>query len=105
MWLFILKRIAQAIPVMLIVITVTFFMVRAAPGGPFDDERDVPPEVLKNLNARYNLDASVWQQYTDYLLNLMRGDFGPSFKYTSRPINEMIGFGLDRKSTRLNSSH
>ena len=47
MWMFILKRFAQAIPVMLVVITVTFFMVRAAPGGPFDDERDVPPEVLK----------------------------------------------------------
>lgn len=94
MWMFILKRIAQAIPVMLVVITITFFMVRAAPGGPFDDERDVPPEVLKNLNARYNLDASVWEQYTDYLANLLRGDFGPSFKYTNRTINEMIGFGF-----------
>ncbi len=94
MWMFILKRFAQAIPVMLVVITVTFFMVRAAPGGPFDDERDVPPEVLKNLNARYNLDASVWQQYTDYLGNLLRGDFGPSFKFTNRTINEMIGFGF-----------
>ena len=59
MWMFIIKRILQAIPVMLVVVTVTFFMVRAAPGGPFDDERDVPPEVLKNLNARYNLDAPV----------------------------------------------
>lgn len=94
MWMFILKRIAQAIPVMFVVITITFFMVRAAPGGPFDDERDVPPEVLKNLNARYNLDASVWEQYTDYLANLLRGDFGPSFKYTNRTINEMIGFGF-----------
>lgn len=94
MWMFILKRIAQAIPVMLVVITITFFMVRAAPGGPFDDERDVPPEVLKNLNARYNLDASVWEQYTEYLANLLRGDFGPSFKYTNRTINEMIGFGF-----------
>lgn len=94
MWMFILKRIAQAIPVMFVVITITFFMVRAAPGGPFDDERDVPPEVLKNLNVRYNLDASVWEQYTDYLANLLRGDFGPSFKYTNRTINEMIGFGF-----------
>jgi oligopeptide transport system permease protein len=94
MWFFILKRIAQAIPVMLVVITVTFFMVRAAPGGPFDDERDVPPEVLKHLNARYNLDAPVWVQYVDYVGNLLRGDFGPSFKFTNRTINEMIGFGF-----------
>lgn len=94
MLVFILKRIAQAIPVMLVVITVTFFMIRCAPGGPFDDERDIPPEVLKNLNARYNLDAPVWVQYTDYLGSLLQGDFGPSFKFTNRTINEMIGFGF-----------
>lgn len=94
MLIFIGKRIAHAIPVILIVITATFFMVRAAPGGPFDEERAVPPEVLKNLNARYNLDAPVWQQYTDYLLNLAKGDFGPSFKFSSRSVNEMIASGF-----------
>lgn len=91
---FILKRVAQAIPVILIVITATFFMVRAAPGGPFDEERAVPPEVTKQLNARYNLDAPVWQQYTDYLLNLVRGDLGPSFKFPSRSVDEMIAAGF-----------
>jgi len=91
---FILKRVAQAIPVILIVITATFFMVRAAPGGPFDEERAVPPEVTKQLNARYNLDAPVWQQYSDYLLNLLRGDFGPSFKFPSRSVDEMIAAGF-----------
>lgn len=91
---FILKRVVQAIPVILIVITATFFMVRAAPGGPFDEERAVPPEVTKQLNARYNLDAPVWQQYSDYLLNLLRGDFGPSFKFPSRSVDEMIAAGF-----------
>lgn len=94
MFEFILRRLAQAIPVLLIVITMTFFMVRAAPGGPFDAERAVPPEVLKNLNERYNLDAPMWEQYTDYLLNLVQGDFGPSFKFPNRTINEIIAAGF-----------
>ena len=57
-----------------------------APGGPFDAEKAVPPEVLKSLNERYNLDAPVIVQYKDYMLNLLQGDFGPSFScllYTS----------------------
>lgn len=91
---FILKRIAQAIPVILVVVTVTFFMVRAAPGGPFDAERTVPPEVLKELNAAYNLDAPILVQYVDYLGNLLRGDFGPSFKFPGRSVNEMIATGF-----------
>src|SRR5690554_625033 len=91
---YILKRVAQAIPVILIVITATFFMVRAAPGGPFDEERAVPPEVTKHLNARYNLDAPVWQQYADYLSNLVRGDLGPSFKFPSCSVDEMIAAGF-----------
>lgn len=89
-----LKRLLQAIPVLLVVITVTFFMVRAAPGGPFDDERAVPPEVLKSLNEQYNLDAPIWQQYVDYLGQLVRGDFGPSFKFPGRSVNEMIAGGF-----------
>lgn len=91
---FIFRRVWHAIPVILVVITITFFMVRLAPGGPFDSERAVSPEVLKNLNARYNLDAPMWQQYADYLLNLLRGDFGPSFKFPNRTVNEMIASGF-----------
>lgn len=94
MFLFILKRVVQAIPVMLVVITLTFFMIRAAPGGPFDAERAVPPEVLENLNARYNLDAPILVQYGSYLFNVLRGDFGPSFKFPSRSVNEMIASGF-----------
>ncbi len=91
---YILRRILQSIPVILVVVTATFFMVRAAPGGPFDEERSVPPEVMQSLNARYNLDAPLWQQYTDYLGNLLRGDFGPSFRFANRSVNEIIAAGF-----------
>ena len=89
-----LKRLLIAIPVILIVITITFFLIRMAPGGPFDAEKAVPPEVLKSLNERYNLDAPVIVQYKDYMLNLLQGDFGPSLRYPSRSVTEMIFTGM-----------
>ncbi len=91
---YIAGRIAQALPVLLVVITVTFFMIRAAPGGPFDAEKTVAPEVLQKLNEHYRLDAPLWRQYTDYLANLVRGDLGPSFRYPGRTVNELIRSGL-----------
>jgi oligopeptide transport system permease protein len=94
MFVFIIKRILQAIPVLFLVVATTFFMVRAAPGGPFDSERRLPPEVLKNLNERYNLNDSVWKQFGDYVVNLLQGDFGPSYKYASHTVNELIGMGF-----------
>ncbi|MGI9316505.1 MAG: ABC transporter permease [bacterium] len=90
----IVSRILQGIPVILVVVTVTFFLVRAAPGGPFDAERALPAEVVKNLEKRYNLDAPVMQQYMDYLGNLIRGDFGPSFRYPNRSVTELIVTGM-----------
>jgi oligopeptide transport system permease protein len=90
----ILKRIAIAIPVILVVASITFFLVRMAPGGPFDAEKVVPPQVMKNLNAVYNLDAPLIIQYKDYMLNLIQGDFGPSFRYPGRSVTEMIFTGL-----------
>ncbi len=87
-------RILQSIPVIFIVITATFFLVRVAPGGPFDADKVVSAEVLEKLNARYNLDAPIYIQYYDYMSNLIRGDFGPSFRYTNRSVNEMITAGL-----------
>lgn len=90
----ILARILQGIPVLLIVVTATFFLVRAAPGGPFDAERSLPAEVVKNLEKRYNLDAPVLHQYVDYLGNLVRGDFGPSFRYPNRSVTELIRTGM-----------
>ena len=78
------RRLLIAVPVILIVTTITFFLIRLAPGGPFDADKVVPPEVLKNLNATYNLDAPVLVQYKDYMINLAQGDFGPSFRYPGR---------------------
>jgi oligopeptide transport system permease protein len=94
MLIFIFKRLLQAIPVLLLVITVTFFMVHAAPGGPFDKDRAVPAEVMKKLNERYHLDDPLWKQYVDYMGNLAHGDFGPSFKYPTHSVNDLIAAGL-----------
>ncbi len=91
---FILKRLLQAIPVLLIVITITFALIHAAPGGPFSAERAVPPEVIEALNAQYNLDDPAHVQFFIYLKNILQGDFGPSFKYTGRSVTEIIGAGM-----------
>ena len=90
----ILKRLATAIPVLLAVITLTFFMVHSAPGGPFDEEKAVSPEVLLKLNERYNLNEPLMVQYFDYLGNVLQGDFGSSFRYPSRSVTELISIGL-----------
>jgi oligopeptide transport system permease protein len=73
---------------------VTFVLIRQAPGGPFDTEKAVSPYVLEKLNERYNLDAPVHEQFIDYLGNALKGDFGPSFKYPTRSVSEMIFTGL-----------
>lgn len=91
---FIVFRLLQAIPVILIVITATFFLVRMAPGGPFDSEKAVIPEVKAALEAQYGLDLPLWQQYTGYLGDLAQGQLGPSFKYPGRSVNELIAAGL-----------
>jgi len=91
---FFIARLLQAVPVLFIVITATFFLVRSAPGGPFDAEKTLPAEVIENLNARYKLDAPMHRQYLDYMANLLRGDFGPSFRYSNRSVTEMIATGL-----------
>lgn len=87
-------RILQTIPVLLLVTTMTFTLVHMAPGGPFDSEKKISPEILKNLNERYNLNAPLHEQYFDYLSNVIRGDFGPSFKYVNRSVTELIYSGL-----------
>jgi oligopeptide transport system permease protein len=91
---FILMRLLQTIPVLLLVITLTFFMIRLAPGGPFSGEKAVAPQILQKLNEHYNLDAPLLAQYRNYLFNLLHGDFGPSFKYPGRSVGEMIRAGF-----------
>ncbi len=90
----ILRRIGIAIPVLLTVVTLTFLMVHSAPGGPFDEEKAVSPEVLIKLNEKYNLDQPLINQYFDYLSGVLVGDFGPSFRYPGRSVTELISIGL-----------
>ena len=89
-----LKRILLAIPVLFTVASITFFLIKIAPGGPFDADKAVSPQVLKNLNEAYNLDASNWEQYVDYMTGLVQGDLGPSFRFPGRSVTEMIATGL-----------
>ena len=91
---FLLSRIAQAVPVLLVVVTATFFLVHAAPGGPFSADKAVPPEVIEALEAQYKLDQPVWRQYISYLGDILSGVFGPSFKYPGRSVNELIMAGI-----------
>jgi len=90
MFRFILKRLLQTIPVLWAVATLTFFMIRMVPGGPFDDEKVVIPEVKASLQDYYGLDKPLFKQYTDYMVNLLQGDLGSSFKYPNRSVNELI---------------
>lgn len=90
MFTFISKRILEAIPTLLILITVSFFLMHSAPGSPFSSERSLPPEVLANINAKYHLDEPVINQYFYYLGGLIQGDLGPSFRYKDFTINELI---------------
>jgi oligopeptide transport system permease protein len=89
-----LTRLATAIPTLFIIVTITFFVMRAAPGGPFDEEQALPPEIIANLQSAYGLDQPVWRQYLRYLSSLAHGDFGPSFKYKDFTVTELIGQGF-----------
>ena len=90
----ILKRLFTYIPVLLVVVIITFLMIHAAPGGPFDAERVASPEIIEKLNEAYNLDKPIHVQIYNYLFNAIQGDFGPSFKYPGRSVTELIMSGL-----------
>ncbi len=90
----ILKRLFTYIPVLLVVVIITFLMIHAAPGGPFDAERVASPEIIEKLNEAYNLDKPTHVQIYNYLFNVIQGDFGPSFKYPGRTVTELIMSGL-----------
>lgn len=88
---FLARRLLETIPLLLLIATVTFFMVRLAPGGPFSAERAVTPEIQHNLERQYGLDQPLWRQYLAYLGDLVQGDLGPSFKFHTHTVNELIG--------------
>ncbi|WP_029032675.1 ABC transporter permease subunit [Salinarimonas rosea] len=91
---FVLRRLAGAIPTIFIVVTIAFFMIRAAPGGPFDLERPLDPLIMQNLNAAFHLDEPLWRQYLLYLGNLLQGDFGPSFTRRDFSVADLFAVGL-----------
>src|SRR5688572_16913663 len=91
---YLIGRLLVMIPVFFLVITVVFFMIRFAPGGPFSSEKKVSPQVMRALEAKYNMDKPLINQYFDYLVALSRFDLGPSFKHANRTVNEIIGDSL-----------
>lgn len=90
MFNYIVKRIGNAVIVLWVVITLTFCLMHAIPGGPFTTEKNLPPQVMANIEARYKLNDPLYKQYTDYLVNMVNGDLGPSFKYQGRSVNDII---------------
>ena len=94
MWSYTFRRLLATIPTLLAVITVSYFLLHAAPGGPFDSERQVSEAVLANLQAKYHLDLPLWQQYLHYLNNLLHGDLGASFRYADWSVNDLVAAAL-----------
>jgi oligopeptide transport system permease protein len=94
MLMYSLRRLAGAVPTLFVLLTLAFFMIRLAPGGPFDSDRRLPPEIEANLNQKYHLDEPLYAQYGRYVWNVLRGDFGPSFKYQDVTVNKLIADGF-----------
>jgi len=91
---FIIRRFLALIPTMFIIVTVCFFLIRVAPGGPFSSEKKLPPQIQANIEAKYHLNEPLIQQYGRYLWNVVKGDLGPSYKYKDYDVNYYIGISL-----------
>jgi oligopeptide transport system permease protein len=91
---YVLRRLAIALPTLFLIVTISFFLMRIAPGGPFHLERPLDPTVMQNLIRVYHLDQPLWQQYLSYLANLLHGDFGPSFVYRDFSVGDLFRSGL-----------
>ena len=91
---FALRRLAGLVPTLFVLVTLSFFIIRLAPGGPFDQEQALPPEIRANLDAAYGLDQPLISQYGRYLAGLARGDLGPSFRFKDFRVTELIATGL-----------
>jgi oligopeptide transport system permease protein len=88
------RRLFGAIPTLFLIVAISFFMIRVAPGGPFSREKSLPAEVIANLERAYHMDESLPRQFLRYLGNILQGDFGPSFKYKDFTVNELIWGGF-----------
>jgi oligopeptide transport system permease protein len=96
---FLLRRLLVLVPTLLVVITLAFFMMRAAPGGPFTSERKLSPEIERNVMASYGLNRPLPEQYLSYVAGVMRGDLGPSLRYRDKTVSDVIGQGFPKSLT------
>ena len=87
---YIIRRFLGLIPTLLIIITLSFFIIRIAPGGPFDEEKTLPKQIMENIEKKYHMDESLLKQYGRYLLDVLRGDLGPSFRYQDHDVSFYI---------------
>lgn len=94
MFFYVLRRLVSAVPTLFVIVTIAFFMIRLAPGGPFDLERPLDPLIMRNLERAYNFDKPLWQQYLIYLGNLVQGDLGPSFTRRDFSVVDLFRTGL-----------
>lgn len=94
MTFYVLKRVAEAAAVLLVIATLTFLLLRVLPGGPFDQEKALLPEIKANIEAKYHLNEPLWKQYYFYISGLLKGDMGQSYKYVGRNITEILGEAL-----------
>jgi oligopeptide transport system permease protein len=92
-----ISRLLGAIPTILVIITLAFLLLHAAPGGPFDSQKKIPPEIKANIERKYHLDEPLYKQYLRYLVGILQGDFGPSYQYRGTTVNDIIkqGFPID----------
>lgn len=88
------KRIGEALVVLWVIVTLTFMLLRVIPGGPFDQDKALPPEIKANIEKKYNLDKPLMSQYGSYIVGLLKGDMGESYKYLGRPVSEIVKDGL-----------
>ena len=86
-----LRQFLVGLATLFVVITLTFVLMRVLPGGPFDQERKLPPEIEANIEHKFHLDEPLWQQYAEYMANIAHGDLGPSYKYKTRTVNDIVG--------------
>lgn len=95
MYAYVFRRLAVAVPTILVLIVFSFLLMHSAPGGPFNSERPLPPQVMANIEAKYGLDRPLWEQLVTYVWSVVSGfDFGPSFQYTDRTVNDVIAQGF-----------
>lgn len=91
---YVIRRVLTAIPTLFLIVTISFFLIHVAPGGPFNQEKGIPPEIKANIERVFHLDEPVWSQYLRYLGNLLHGDFGPSYIMLNFSVGELFRIGL-----------